>query len=61
MNKQKEGSRVGSRYLIIHETELLAAAAGVGISSVVFFGTGSITRCRQQGHDVRFDSHSVRH
>ena len=26
-----------------------------------FLGTGSIMHCRQQGHDVRFDSHSVRH
>jgi len=63
MNKQNAGSNVGSRYLNIHEREYAGSGISDGTSGTARLDdiTTSMMPCRQQGHDVRFDSHSVMH
>jgi hypothetical protein len=59
MNKQKAGSRLGSRYLMIHEW-ICSDACGVTSIDGCLEGTVVIIVDRQHGHVVCFESHSER-
>ena len=60
MNKQKAGSRLGSRYLITHDSRC-SDVCGVTSIDGCLEGTVVIMVDRQQGHVVCFESHSERH